>query len=128
MEPAGGDEPELAHSGDVVELVHGGGVAGTGLLLVDVARACPSRDILLPSNWSRCWRRSLRTSPFSARASRVRCRRVGVGGVALEQFLGLGLGGGRRSSPGLGAGGELRLGAGLGGGRDRGVGTGGGLE
>ena len=86
-EPADGDELELAHGsalvldGDVSDPVHGGvlvrGVAGAGLLLVVVARACPSRDILLPSSWSRWWRRSLRTSPFSARASSVRRRRVG---------------------------------------------------
>ena len=101
-ELVGGDEPELIHGGGVLELVHGGGVpepvrggelvletellealhllvgvAGTGLLLVDVARACPSRGVLLPSSWSRCWRRSLRTSPFSARASKVRRSRDG---------------------------------------------------
>ena len=71
----GGDVPEPAHGGalildgDVPDLVHGGvlvleseplhgvdeselvrGVAGAGLLLVVVARACPSRDILLPSS------------------------------------------------------------------------------
>ena len=47
----GGDEPEPAHGGALVldgELVRG--VARAGLLLVVVARACPSRDILLPSS------------------------------------------------------------------------------
>ena len=99
-ELVGGDEPELIQGGGVLELVRGGelvletellealhllvGVAGTGLLLVDVARARPSRDVLLPSSWSRCWRRSLRISPFSARASKVRrsrddCPTIGTG-------------------------------------------------